>query len=110
MVIKTELGALVKKFNASSKGVKAKLADSTIDTIKVSFSGDISKESGFAEKFLEMIEGMTGKATSIKQVAEGKKEKEVTYVLGDESPADKILNILMKYNEGTPPVQDEFED
>jgi hypothetical protein len=110
MVLKTEISNLVKRFNAKNKSAKARLIDSDVKSARILFTikDGLDKKHCF-EEFSNLMTHLTGKNVICAVERDDDKATEATFTLGDESPADKILKILLEYSEGTPPVND-FED
>ena len=106
MVIRAELLGIVKEFNKSHGG-KAKLVESRMKKVKVAFSAVNDKG---MEDFRELLKQRTGRDFVVKESVKSGTALVVTYIMGEEGPADKILEILKEYEEGTPPRTEEFED
>ena len=114
MVIKSEVLEAVEEFNKSNHGARAELVGSKADQITVRFSGIFCRNAGdFPEfpAFREMLEARVLRQVNIKEsVRTGPEEHRVVYTIGEEDPAETILNILSRYDEGVETPGGEFED
>ena len=114
MVIKSEVLEVVKEFNKSNRGIKAKFLDSGIGHVKIEFSGIFCRKTEDCHEFpgfKELLEAMVKQPVNVSEsVRTGEESHRVTYTIGQEDPAEHILKILNRYEEGTPPKGREFED
>ena len=84
--------------------IKIKLLEATDKDFSVEFSGT---------EVDEMKKQLERHMAAILHVAEEKRTKDkniVKFIIKRESPADHILEVLKKYDEGVPPRKEEFED
>ncbi len=114
MVIKSEVLEVIGEFNRSNRGVKAKFMGSGIDYIKIGFSGIFCRKTNDCHEFpgfRELLEAKIKQPVKVSEsVRTGEETHRVTYSIGEEDPAEEIVKLLHKYEEGTPKRGEDFED
>ncbi|GEM_PF-5547778 len=114
MVIKAEVLEAVQEFNKSNRGIKAKFLDSGINHVKIEFSGVFCRKTDDCHEFpgfKELLEAKVKQPVNVSEsVRTGEESHRVVYTIGQEDPADKILMVLSRYEEGAPGRGEEFED
>jgi len=114
MVIQSEVIFVIEQFNATSKGVRAQLVGSTVTNVDILFVGSYCVNCPDNEAFpafREMLEKKTTRNIAVRSAFRvGAREIKVSYTISEEDPAEHIIKILGKYEEGAPARDEGVED
>ncbi len=114
MIIKSGVLEVIEKFNKSNHGTRAEFVSSKADQIVIRFSGLFCRNADDCYEFpafRALLEAKVLRQVNIKEsVRTGPEEHRVVYTIGEDGPAETILNILGRYDEGVETPGGEFED